>query len=138
MVGHDTAGTAELLVSELVTNAVRFASHPAPAQQHSDRVNAGMIWLSVRHFDEGLLIEVFDTDGNPPVLTYAAEDAENGRGLLLVDALSKEWSYFFPPSGGKVVYCFIEIVMSRRLPTSTRPVRDSIRHGPGTEGRKEN
>ena len=125
----DTAGTAELLVSELVTNAVRFAS--TPAKQYSDRVNAGMIWLSVRHFGDGLLIEVFDTDANPPVLTDAAEDAENGRGLLLVDALSKEWSYFFPPSGGKVVYCFIEIPMPQRLLTSTRPVRDWIRHGPG-------
>ena len=82
---------------------------PAPAQQYSDRVNAGLISLSVRHFGDGLLIEVFDTDANPPVLTDAAEDAENGRGLLLVDALSKEWSYFFPPCGGKVVYCFIEI-----------------------------
>jgi hypothetical protein len=28
---------------------------------------------------------------------------------MLVDALSKEWSYFFPPGGGKVVYCFLEI-----------------------------
>ena len=128
-IGSDTAGTAELLVSELVTNAVRFAS--TPAKQHSDRVNVGMIWLSVRHFGDGLLIEVFDTDANPPVLTDAAEDAENGRGLLLVDALSKEWSYFFPPSGGKVVYCFIELPMPQRLLTSTRPVRDSIRHGPG-------
>ena len=128
-IGSDTADTAELLVSELVTNAVRFAS--TPAKQYSDRVNAGMIWLSVRHFGDGLLIEVFDTDANPPVLTDAAEDAENGRGLLLVDALSKEWSYFFPPSGGKVVYCFIEIPMPQRLLTSTRPVRDSIRHGPG-------
>ena len=63
----------------------------------------------MRHFGDGLLIEVFDTDANPPVLTDAAEDAENGRGLLLVDALSKEWSYFFPSCGGKVVYCLIEI-----------------------------
>jgi hypothetical protein len=30
-------------------------------------------------------------------------------GLLVVDALSKEWSYFFPPGGGKVVYCVLEI-----------------------------
>jgi hypothetical protein len=27
---------------------------------------------------------------------------------MLVDALSKEWSYFFPPGGGKVVYCILE------------------------------
>ena len=104
-IGGDTAETAELLVSELVTNAVRFAGSPT----YSDRVSAGVIWLSVRHFGEGLLIEVFDTDASPPVLADAAEDAENGRGLLLVDALSKEWSYFFPSCGGKVVYCFIEI-----------------------------
>jgi hypothetical protein len=95
-----------------------------------------MIWLSVRHFGEGLLIEVYDTDASPPVLTDAAVDAENGRGLLLVDALSKEWSYFFPPGGGKVVYCLIEIPMRQRLPTSTRPVRDWIRHGPGPDRRR--
>ena len=128
-IGVGTADTAELLVSELVTNAVRFASAPAPVRRHSE--NAGIIWLSVRHFGEELLIEVYDTDASPPVLTDAAEDAENGRGLLLVDALSQEWSYFFPPGGGKVVYCIIEIPMRQRLPTSTRPVRDWIRHGPG-------
>ena len=129
-IGVGTADTAELLVSELVTNAVRFASAPAPAHRHSE--HAGMIWLSVRHFGEELLIEVYDTDANPPVLTDAAEDAENGRGLLLVDALSKEWSYFFPPGGGKVVYCIIEIPMRQRLPTST-PARaglDTARAGP--------
>jgi hypothetical protein len=27
---------------------------------------------------------------------------------MLVDALSKEWSYFYPPGGGKVVYCILE------------------------------
>jgi len=127
----DTADTAELLVSELVTNAVRFASGPVPAQQYSGRVSAGIIWLSVRHLGEGVLIEVFDTDANPPVCTDAAEDAENGRGLCIVDALSKQWSYFFPPGGGKVVYCFIEMPMPQRLPTSARPVRDWIRHGSG-------
>ena len=26
---------------------------------------------------------------------------------MLIDALAKEWSYFFPPSGGKVVYCLL-------------------------------
>ena len=106
-IGIDAADTAELLVSELVTNAVRFAGLPAPGQQYSDRVSSGLISLSVRHFDEGLLIEVFDTDACPPVLTDADDEAESGRGLVLVDALSKEWSYFFPPCGGKVVYCFL-------------------------------
>ena len=131
-IGIDTADTAELLISELVTNAVRFAGSPASVQQYSAGVRPGLIWLSVRHFDADLLIEVFDTDANPPVLTDAAEDAENGRGLLLVDALSREWSYFFPSCGGKVVYCLIEIpraaAMTRKPPA--RAGLDTARAGP--------
>ena len=34
--------------------------------------------------------------------------AEDGRGLMLLDALAREWSYFYPPGGGKVVYCVLE------------------------------
>jgi anti-sigma regulatory factor (Ser/Thr protein kinase) len=120
-IGIDTADTAELVVSELVTNAVRFASGPVPAEQYSGRVSAGIIWLSVRNFGDGLLIEVFDTDANPPVYADDAWDAESGRGLFIVDALSKQWSYFFPPGGGKVVYCLIEIPMPERLSQAPGP-----------------
>ncbi len=104
-----TAETAELLVSELVTNAVRFAGDPARTLRYSERANVTLISLSLRYFRECLLIEVYDADGNPPIPSSAGDDAENGRGLMLVDALSKEWSYFFPPGGGKVVYCYLEI-----------------------------
>ena len=106
---ESTAETAELLVSELVTNAVRFSGDPARTLRYSERANASLISLSLRHFCEGLLIEVYDTDSNPPIRSNPDDYAENGRGLILVDALSKEWSYFFPPGGGKVVYCFLEI-----------------------------
>ena len=108
-ISRETAETAELLVSELVTNAVRFVDDPMCTLQCSERANAGLISLSIRHFREGLLIEVYDTDTNPPVRYHAGEYAETGRGLMLVEALSKEWSYFFPPGGGKVVYCFLEM-----------------------------
>jgi hypothetical protein len=76
--------------------------------RYSERANAGLISLSLRYFDDVLLIEVYDTDSNPPVLCDADAYAENGRGLMLLDALTKEWSYFFPPGGGKVVYCSLE------------------------------
>jgi anti-sigma regulatory factor (Ser/Thr protein kinase) len=107
---ESTADAAELLVSELVTNAVRFSGDPARPLRYSERASAGLISLSLRHFLEGLLIEVWDTDANPPVLSDADLDAENGRGLMLVDALARDWSYFFPPGGGKVVYCILDIV----------------------------
>ena len=106
-ISADTAEIAELLVSELVTNAVRFAGDPVRTLRYSERANASLIWLSLRHFPQRLLIEVYDADSNPPIQSLADEHAENGRGLMLVDALSKEWSYFVPPGGGKVVYCVI-------------------------------
>ena len=108
-IGEDTAATAELLVSELVTNAVRFSGDPVRGLRYSERAGAGLISLSLRQFRDRLLIEVFDTDTHPPVLADADEDAENGRGLVLVTALSKEWSYFLLHDGGKVVYCMLEI-----------------------------
>jgi anti-sigma regulatory factor (Ser/Thr protein kinase) len=106
---ESTADAAELLVSELVTNAVRFSGDPARPLRYSERASAGLISLSLRHFLEGLLIEVFDRDANPPVLSDPDLLDETGRGLMLVEALAREWSYFFPPGGGKVVYCILEI-----------------------------
>jgi anti-sigma regulatory factor (Ser/Thr protein kinase) len=106
-ISPDIAETAELIVSELVTNAVRYAGEPAGITQHPQRTAVSLIALSLRNFREALLIEVYDTDSNPPILSSADDSAENGRGLVLVDALSKEWSYSFPPGGGKVVYCLI-------------------------------
>jgi anti-sigma regulatory factor (Ser/Thr protein kinase) len=109
-IGEAATQAAELLVSELVTNAVRFANDPGRAPRYSTRANASVISLSLRHFRGSLLIEVYDTDRNPPVPSGPDDFAEGGRGLVLVNALSKEWSYFFPPGGGKVVYCVLEIV----------------------------
>src|SRR6516162_7638630 len=106
-IGEDTIQTAELLVSELVTNAVRFAADPARTPRHPGRPNASLISLSLRQFREHLLIEIYDTDEHPPILSGHDDDAESGRGLVLVSALSKEWSCFFPPGGGKVVYCVL-------------------------------
>jgi anti-sigma regulatory factor (Ser/Thr protein kinase) len=108
-IGEGITEAAELLVSELVTNAVRFANGPGSAPRYSRQADASVISLSLRHFRESLLIEVYDTDRNPPVLSGSDDYAESGRGLVLVNALSKEWSYFFPPGGGKVVYCVLEI-----------------------------
>jgi anti-sigma regulatory factor (Ser/Thr protein kinase) len=107
-ISPDIAETAELIVSELVTNAVRYAGEPAGITQHPQRTAVSLIALSLRNFREVLLIEVYDTDSNPPILSSADDSAENGRGLMLVDALSKEWSYSFPPGGGKIVYCLLE------------------------------
>ncbi|MDX3236621.1 SpoIIE family protein phosphatase [Streptomyces sp. ME03-5709C] len=66
----------ELLVSELVTNALRVASYE----------------VSLRLMRVGkLLVEVSDDDHNLPQLRRADADDEEGRGLALVSNLSRRW-----------------------------------------------
>lgn len=96
--------TALLLVSELVTNSIA-----ALARQSRPDSAAGLITQTLRRKPGRIVIEVSDPDPNPPVVADTGLDAENGRGLILVQALSKEWSYFFPPSGGKTTYCVLSI-----------------------------
>jgi anti-sigma regulatory factor (Ser/Thr protein kinase) len=99
--------TAELLVSELVTNAIRF-SRRGPGGQARPR-EVPDITVTLRLLNAELIIEVADPDPNPPVLASdVADDAESGRGLLITEALSREWSYHLSPDGGKVVYCVID------------------------------
>jgi hypothetical protein len=54
-VDADTVATAELIVSELVTNAVRFSGNPARTLRYSECADAGLISLSLRHFRGTLL-----------------------------------------------------------------------------------
>jgi serine phosphatase RsbU (regulator of sigma subunit) len=67
---------AELLVSELVTNAVRAATRPVVLRM----MRVGK-----------LLVEVSDDDHNLPLLRRAECDDEDGRGLALVSNLSHRW-----------------------------------------------
>jgi serine phosphatase RsbU (regulator of sigma subunit) len=71
--------TATLLVSELVTNAVRHGAPPCI--------------LAIRFGDDGDTVEISVTDGDPrlPVVRPQDELAEDGRGFLLVDVLSADW-----------------------------------------------
>jgi len=104
---QETTETAQLLVSELVTNALQTASRPPGQLTGSWLDDVQRICLTLRLLPGQVVIEVSDNDRHPPVLARASIDAESGRGLMLVDALAKEWSYYCLPSGGKVVYCVI-------------------------------
>lgn len=92
---------AELLVSELVTNAVQISC----ADEQTTPVRLWMLANRTR-----VLILVLDSSPLPPVRMSTSQDDENGRGLLLVDTLSTRWDWYFPPqqNGGKVVWALIE------------------------------
>ena len=91
---------AELIVSEIVTNAVHIT-------RADGRTAPVRLWLLAGR--ARLLILVQDASPLPPVPVSASGDAENGRGLLLVDALSTRWGHFLHASGGKVVWSLMDI-----------------------------
>ncbi|MBP8534249.1 SpoIIE family protein phosphatase [Streptomyces sp. MK37H] len=76
--------TAELLVSELVANAIRHGRGPIEL-----RLLRG----------EGLICEVTDGSLTTPRIRHAAETDEGGRGLQLVSALSQRWGTRYTPTG---------------------------------------
>jgi anti-sigma regulatory factor (Ser/Thr protein kinase) len=96
----------ELLVSELVTNAIN-ATGITDGGPADSRLIGGVkpiyVCLSVR--SEALRIEVWDTSSRPPLRRPAADEDEGGRGLLLVQALTKEWGCEVLETGGKIVWC---------------------------------
>ncbi len=88
------ARTAELLVSELVTNAITAS----PGSVVTMRLTAGV---------NSALIEVHDPSPRMPELQDLEEDTEHGRGLVLVTILSAEWGVQPIPGRGKVVWCVL-------------------------------
>jgi anti-sigma regulatory factor (Ser/Thr protein kinase) len=88
--------STELLVAELTTNAVQISR----AAMQDDPIR---LWLVSGKAQ--VVVLVWDASPLPPVPMDVSDDAENGRGLLLVQAVSARWGWHFPPDvGGKVVW----------------------------------
>jgi len=75
----------ELLVSELATNAVK-------ASQSPDWIFPIRLWL--RSDGARVMILVWDINPQPPRRVDAGEQAEAGRGLLLVETLSEKSAWY--------------------------------------------
>jgi len=98
--------TAQLLVSELVANAVT-ATRAVPGRHPAA---AGLpVELSLRRTGTSLIIEVRDPNPDPPVAKQAGPQDEGGRGLLIVATLSTRWGHHAAGAGGKVVWCEIAL-----------------------------
>ncbi|TDC70038.1 PAS domain-containing protein [Actinomadura sp. GC306] len=81
--------TTELLASELITNALRYAPGPIELRLLLERT---------------LVCEVLDRSAALPRLRRAEDDDENGRGLLVVSQLAHRWGTR-RTAAGKVVWC---------------------------------
>jgi len=87
---EDLIPVTELLVSELVTNAIKYA--------HGET----LLQLILEH--DALVCEVHDTSPALPRVLQVDKDAENGRGLHVVSQLSDRWGARRSQTG-KVVWC---------------------------------
>ncbi|WP_254885648.1 SpoIIE family protein phosphatase/ATP-binding protein [Streptomyces sp. NA02950] len=84
----DVAFTTELILSELITNAIRYATGPIRVRLLCDR---------------SLICEVSDTSSTSPHLRYAATTDEGGRGLFLVSQFADRWGTRYT-TDGKVIW----------------------------------
>ena len=84
----------EILVSEIVTNAVH-------ASQELQMVPV-RLWLLADAAQ--VMIIVWDASPQTPIRADVSTEAESGRGLLLVEALSQQWGTCAALAGGKTVW----------------------------------
>ncbi|MFJ1654522.1 SpoIIE family protein phosphatase [Streptomyces sp. NPDC088337] len=84
----DLAFTTELVASELVTNAIRYATGPIRLRLLRDRA---------------LVCEVSDGSSTSPRLRRARSEDEGGRGLFLVAQLTERWGTRYT-ADGKVIW----------------------------------
>ncbi|MDF6020836.1 SpoIIE family protein phosphatase [Streptomyces sp. JH34] len=83
----DTGDATELIVSELVTNAVRYGSPPVELRLILDR---------------GLTCEIRDGSTTAPYMKYAGAVDEGGRGLFIISQLASLWGTRYAPEGKTV------------------------------------
>jgi anti-sigma regulatory factor (Ser/Thr protein kinase) len=110
LIGWDLTGLidiAELLVSELTTNAYQAAVADKDPSLYAALTRLPCLRIRLWSDRTRLVIEIWDPSSQPPIPKNAGIDDEGGRGLSLVGSLAKQWSYYFPSQGGKWVWCEI-------------------------------
>jgi anti-sigma regulatory factor (Ser/Thr protein kinase) len=96
--------SVELVVSELVTNAVKTtATIACPPSVHH------VIGVQLRMVGASLYVEVWDPGEGTPVIREQTLEAEGGRGLFLVEAVSERWDICRPAVGGKIVWAELSV-----------------------------
>ena len=90
----------ELILSELVTNAIRYGTEPIQVRLIHDRT---------------LICEVSDGSSTAPHLRHAATTDEGGRGLFLVAQLAQAWGTRYT-SRGKIIWAECALEASDGVP----------------------
>jgi anti-sigma regulatory factor (Ser/Thr protein kinase) len=105
---HHLADTIELVVSELVTNAVKASTDQDQRPHYADEHGPTCIHLRLSADRRAALVEVQDENLKLPTPNQPGLDDESGRGLMLVEALAERWGWDLAPTGkGKIVWALV-------------------------------
>jgi anti-sigma regulatory factor (Ser/Thr protein kinase) len=91
----ETRCVAELMASELATNAITHA--------------ASEFTVRVEHDDHRIKVEVSDEGTALPCLRNPSEDEVHGRGLHIVNNLADTWGSRANPGGGKTIWFALHV-----------------------------
>ncbi|MGW6566268.1 SpoIIE family protein phosphatase [Streptomyces sp. NPDC054975] len=107
----DIAFTAELILSELITNAIRYGAPPIRVRLLRDR---------------RLICEISDGSSTAPHLRYAATTDEGGRGLFLVAQFAERWGTRYTDRG-KVIWAELPLTTAdSEVPPLPEPDLDAL------------
>lgn len=101
---NELVDDAVVIVSELVTNAVRHGVPPYAAAAGDAPIKLSMV-------RQGLFVVFIVTDPSDqdPRMRPADDVCENGRGLHVIEALSRVWGWTPLPGTGKAVWAALSI-----------------------------
>lgn len=94
------ADAAQIIVSELVSNAIKHAG-----ADWTEKIGVSLVRV---HNPEAITVAVTDSSPYPPVKREAPADSEQGRGLQIIEALSPNWGWT-AEDGGKTVFAMLEM-----------------------------
>jgi hypothetical protein len=100
---NDIIDNALIITAELVANAVKVGD---------------VFHISLARHGDTVLIEVWDSSEAAPDRRRQSVDRVDGRGLLLVEACSKDWGWRLEEKGGKTVWAIVDDYDAR---TTTPP-----------------
>ncbi|PRH79484.1 ATP-binding protein [Streptomyces solincola] len=98
------SGDMELIVTELVANAVRHGLGPSAGPP-----TGYPVWLGLFRYPGAVVCAVADPSPEPPRPRATGCLDTGGRGLALVGAVSDEWSWDVSPVRGKTVWATLSL-----------------------------
>ncbi len=98
----------ERIAVELIARAVETTGNPDPNPRYTDLDELYTIGIRVSRKDNGLLIEVWDSDTTPPQESYLDDH------LSTVAEINHQWNCYQPHNGGKVILAELAVSQERK------------------------